>query len=128
MRDYQREKNNQWVLPHNLYRQTLWLIRDYGRLKEDYTDTLEESHAPEGGGHGSKPGDPTGALVCRLENMHDRIRAVEKAREEIPEEYFEGIWNQIVHNRRYPDDADRHTYGRWKARFVWLVAHYLKWI
>lgn len=128
MRDYQREKNNPWHLPKHLYRQTLYLIRDYNRLKEDYTDTLEESHAQDGSGRSSKPGDPTGALACRLESMHDRIAAVEKAKQEIPEEYRQGVWQSIIYGTRYPDDAGRNTYSRWKAKFVWHVAKNMRWI
>ena len=128
MRDYQSDKNNQWHLPKYLYRQTLALIRDYSRLKEEYVDTIEETHAPEGEGRTNLPGDPTGALACRLDSMHVRISAVEKAMDEIPKEYMQGVWGNIVYAKRYPDDAGARTYGRWKARFIWLVAYHMKWI
>ena len=60
--------------------------------------------------------------------MHDRLKAVEKAKKEIPEEYQAGVWQNIIYDARYPDDADRHTYGKWKARFVYHVARYMGWI
>ena len=118
MRDYQPQK----------YKQTLCLIRDYNRLKEDYEDAILESHTAEGGIGGGAPGDPTGALASKIENMHDRLKAVEKAKKEIPEEYQAGVWQNIIYDARYPDDADRHTYGRWKARFVYHVARNMGWI
>ena len=34
----------------------------------------------------------------------------------------------IIYDARYPDDADRRTYGRWKARFVYHVARNMGWI
>lgn len=128
MRDYQREKNNSWHLPKQLYKQTLCLIRDYPRLKEEYKDVIEGRHFQEGGGKSSKPGDPTGTLACRIESIHDRIVAVEKALTDIPEEYRNGIWKNIAYDTRFPDDADRTTYGRWKARYVWQVAYNMHWI
>lgn len=127
MRDYQREKNNQYHLPKDLYRQTLYLIRDYYRLIEEYGDMIDEGPDPEnvcGGG----PGDPTGALAVRLESVHDRVTAIEKAKKSIPEEYIPGIWKNIIWGSRYPDDANRSTYGRWKARFVYQVAKNMHWI
>lgn len=128
MRDYQPQKNNPWHLPKHLYKQTLCLIRDYNRLKEDYEEAILESHTAEGGVGGGAPGDPTGALALRIENMHDRLKAVEKAKKEIPEEYQAGVWQNIIYDARYPDDADRRTYGRWKARFVYHVARNMGWI
>lgn len=34
MRNYQRQKNNPYKLPHNLYMRMLYLVRDYDRIKE----------------------------------------------------------------------------------------------
>ncbi len=34
MRNYQRQKNNPYKLPHNLYMRMLYLIRDYDRIKD----------------------------------------------------------------------------------------------
>ena len=126
MRDYQKVRNNPFVLPNNLYRQTLYLIRDYSRLKEEYQDVLYGSSAE--GGRGSMPGDPTGALAIKLENLYSRIRAVEKAKAEIPPEYMTGIWENIISGRGYPKDAARNTYGNWKRKFIWAVARNMKWI
>ena len=34
MRNYQRTRNNPYLLPHHLYMRTLYIIRDYERLKQ----------------------------------------------------------------------------------------------
>lgn len=34
MRDYQRRKNNKYYLPKSVYHRTLWVIRDYERMKK----------------------------------------------------------------------------------------------
>ena len=126
VRDYQPKKNNPWHLPKHLYKQTLCLIRDYNRLKEDYEDAILPSRDSNYRGS-NQPSDPTGTAALRIENMHDRIRAVERAKKEIPEEYQQGVWQNIIYGTRYPEDADRRTYGRWKARFVYLVAKFMGW-
>ena len=74
------------------------------------------------------PGDPTGAKVIKLEKLHERIQAIEKAKREIPEVYMQGVWNSIVHGAAYPNDAGRSTYAKWKARYIWCVANNMHWI
>lgn len=129
MRDYQRTISNPYHMPNNLYKQTLAMIRDYYRLKEEYDAMMQESAAPpDGQPKGNKTGDPTGSLVIRLENTSSRINAIEKAKRGIPPEYIDGIWKSIQYREKYPQDAGRNTYGRWKAKFIWLVAHYMEWI
>lgn len=129
MRDYQRSINNPYHMPNNLYRQTLAMIRDYYRLVEEYDSMLTESGSPaDGQPRGSKIGDPTGNLVIRLHNTSARIEAIEKARRGIAPEYMEGVWKSIQYRERYPNDAGRNTYGRWKAKYIWLVAHHMGWI
>ena len=70
-RDYQRTKRNPWILPHNLYRQTLYAIRDYNRIKEEY-EYLIMGHPAEMDGQpkGTKTGDPTAAIAAKAERLH----------------------------------------------------------
>ena len=41
MRDYQAVTNNPYLLPHHLYMRTLYIIRDYDRLKEKAEKLLD---------------------------------------------------------------------------------------
>lgn len=127
MRDYQREKNNPYWLPTDLYRQTLYLVRDYKRLKQEHTDIILSTNAQQEG-RSSLPTDPTCQIAMRLENIFERISAVEKAFNIIPEEYQNGIYKNITEFEAYPLDAGRNTYGRWKARFIFQVARNMHWI
>lgn len=128
VRDYQKKKNNPWRLPKFLYKQTLNLIRDYHRLKEEYEAAIESGPQGTAGGRSSMPGDPTGAKVIKLEKLYERLCSIEKAKKEIPEEYMQGVWNSIVHGAAYPNDADRTTYWRYKAKFIYQVAENMHWI
>ena len=130
MKDY-APKRGLYVLPDNLWRQTISMIRDYDRLTAEYDDRLGEGMSPgseEPGGKTNRTGDPTGMKAVKLSSIAERIRAVDKAKLNIPYEYMEGIWNHIIYKRRFPFDADRSTYTRWQQRFVFEVARNMHWI
>lgn len=129
MRDYQPEKHNEYYLDKTLYRSTLAVIRDYDRLRMEYKAILEESPAPpDGMPRGTKVSDPTGRTAIRREEISKKLDAVEEAIKVVPKEYRLGVWNAIVNYSRYPRDADKSTYWRYKAKFVYHVAKNLYWI
>ena len=121
---YQRKKNNKYILPAAVYNHTIWQIRDYKRLKETMAMIPQESPAPPDGmptGQGFT-GDPTFRKVAKMEDIRRVTDAIEKALEEIPKEYRKGVWENIQFQKRFPDDADRTTYGRYKSKMVYGVA------
>ena len=125
-RDYQRTKNNKYILPRNLYRHTLYVIRDYDRIKLEYDYMLQPPAVscdgqPKGGGRS----DPTAMTAARVEKYHDIISAVDRAKQEIPKEYRKGVWQNIVHEAPFPFTAARSTYGFYKSKFVYMVAKFL---
>lgn len=122
-RDYQRTKRNPWILPHNLYRQTLYAIRDYNRIKEEYEYLIMGQPAEmDGQPKGTQTGDPTAAIAAKAERLHNQLRAIDDAKKVIPEEYLKGVWDNIMYDQPYPLDAGRATYSRHKSRFVYEVA------
>lgn len=131
MRDYQPKKNNQYYMDDRLWRKTLFVIRDYYRLKTEYDDRINEGMSIGSetlGGKTNRTGDPTGLKAVKLAVISEQIRAIEKARLMVPYEYMDGVWDSILYYSRYPSYADRHTYGYWKRRFVFEVAKNLNWI
>ena len=123
MRDYQRKKNNPWVLPRAVYQRALWLARDYDRMRQAAEDTITVSREPgqhiaPNGGHS----DPVFAAVKRREAYIRSIEIIDNALAQIPKEYRRGVWESVQSGRRYPDDAHRNTYSRWKSCFLYLVA------
>lgn len=122
-RDYQRKKRNPWILPHNLYRQTLYAIRDYNRIKEEYEYLIMGQPAEmDGQPKGNHIGDPTAAIVIKAERLRNRIKAIEDAREVVPVDYIKGVWDNILYGKPFPEYAHRNTYGYHKAHFVYEVA------
>ena len=129
MRDYQPKKNNKYLLPKTLYLMTLALIRDHERKKTVYKNIPDETkQRSDGMPRGSAKGNPTQNDGIRMAELKDTIDAVENALAEVPEEYRTGVWENIVRQKRYPDDADRSTYARHKQKFIYNVAKNMFWI
>ena len=124
MRNYQRKKKNPYLLPHNVYMQTLYLIRDYERLKDEYNQLLYASSMPcdgqpKGSGGVGRPAENKAVILSGISTKTD---AVENALKQIPECYRKGVWNNVLYGWRYPIDADERTYRTYKQRFIYAVA------
>lgn len=123
MRDYQRKKNNKYILPNAVYHQTLWCIRDYYRMKERMDEILMESPAPPDGmpSDHNLSNEPQNKAEKR-DPLFIKTQIIESSLTEIPEEYRKGVWENIQHGSGFPRTADRSTYGRWKSRYIYSVA------
>lgn len=95
-REYQAERAKAFVLPFSVYMQTLWCVRDYERLKE-----------------------------INNQSALKRKNAIDRALDEIPESYREGIMKNILFRANYGDFAHENTWKLWKQRFVYYAANYL---
>lgn len=119
-------KKGKYILPRNLYLQTLYQIRDFNRLKEKAESIMTESQAPDDGQPKSKfPGDITASKAQRREMYLKKIKIIERSLLEVPEEYRNGVWENVMHKSPYPEDANRTTYGRYKSKFIYEVARAL---
>ncbi len=125
MRNYQKKHNNPYQLPHNVYMQCLYAIRDYDRLKKEMDDVLYASPSPDGQPRGSDISDVTASKAMRLEALGKRCEAVEQAIVYLPPEYRKGIMDNIMYGAGYPTDAGEATYRRWRCRFVYHAAQNL---
>ena len=125
-REYQPRKNNPYLLPHNVYMQTLYVIRDYPRLKAVIEDIGLSASATDGMPKHSKVGSSVENVAIRLERVFDEVRAVERALDCVPEFYRSGIWRNILYRERFPQGADFRTFQRWKQRFIYETARNLK--
>lgn len=124
MRDYQRKKHTKYIVDRVVYQKTIWVIRDYYRLKDICSSLLEESPDPNFNKVKStnKIIKQTENIVIKRDKYLIQINVIDNALRSIPEEYRKGIWNNILYNTPYPIYADRSTYGRWKSKFIYQVA------
>lgn len=105
---YQRQRKNKYILPTAVYNHTIWQIRDYRRLKEALVILPPDDEAVDG--------------IKRITDV------IEAGINEVPAEYRRGVWDSIQERKRFPLDADRSTYGRYKAMFVRYVAERLNYV
>ena len=125
IRDYQPKKTK-YILPQGIYMSTLWIIRDYSRMKESEEDAILTTPVHDGMPRGSGISDPTANKAMNLSAVvSSRIRAIEEAKRDIPEEYMHGVWNNIQYRMPFPQDAARETYSRYKSKYIFLVAERL---
>ena len=125
MKDYQRQKNNKYILPAPVWHQTLWQIRDYYRLKEKADELIMQSHDEHEPVSNSAISDPTYQTAVKRERYVHITDIIDAEKRKIPQEYQAGVWNNVMYRERYPDDAHRNTYSMWKSRFVYGVAERL---
>ena len=117
---------NKYQLPHPVRMQVIWLVRDYERMKVEYDNTIWASPGPmDGQPRGNTIGDPTGRAGIKRVDLAKRLEAIEQAFNTVPDEYRQGVWNNIVFSTRYPIYAHRNTYGNHKNRFLYQVARNL---
>jgi len=122
MRDYQRQKNNPYLLPLSVYRRTLYLVRDYDRIKREIAGVPFQTHTGDGQPRGTDTSDPTGNAALKMEKLWQDCKAIDDALFKVPQEYRRGVLNSILDNCGYPVDAGQSTYGRWKCIFLYHVA------
>ena len=126
MKEYQRTKNNKYLLPASVYNQTVWLIRDYQRMRDEAEALLGDSaKVMDGMPHGSPSPDGVVNKVIQRDKYLEKCKAIEEAFLSIPQEYRQGVSDSIMYRTRYPNNADRRTYGRYKAKVIYLVAYRL---
>ena len=125
-KDYQPKKTK-YILPQGIYMSTLWIIRDYYRMKESEEDAILTTPVHDGMPRGSGVSDPTANKAMSLSGViGGRIKAIEEAKHEIPDEYMHGVWNNIQYRMPFPQDAARETYSRYKSKYIYLVAERLE--
>ena len=123
MRDYQRQKNNKYVLPSAVWHQAIWIIRDYYRLQSAASNVLcSTPNKNDVVVKKSGTSDEVLTKAIQREYALNKVRIIDNALLLIPKEYRSGIWDNVMLRAPFPNDADRTTYGRYKSIFVYKVA------
>ena len=130
-RDYQRQKNTKYLLPSTVYHKTLWTIRDYYRAKETLNalaDTSAGIAYDKDKVQTSGNPDTVFNAAIKYGEAKKPVDCIEKARANMPREYRQGVWDNILFGSRFPNNADRSTYGRIKSKFIYDVAEIMGYI
>lgn len=129
MKEYQPKKNNKHQLPDNLYMRTVYLIRDYDRLKMEYESLPWESPDPlDGMPSGTKTSNPTEDKGLRMATIFGELKAIEQARFRIPEEYRQEVFENVKNKEPYPIGASYATWRRYRQQYIYQVAKNMRWV
>ena len=121
-KEYQT-RHSKNILPRAVYMKTIYQIRDYHRLKENLSDIMDEQPAPRQPQVSiSNKGSLVETKAIKRERDMDIVTGIDKAIETIPEEYRHGVWQAVMYNSPYPEDAALSTYSKYKAEFIIRVA------
>lgn len=126
MRDYYLKNSD---MPEDLYRQTLWMIKGYDRMKTEYDNAIWDSpEPPDGQPRGGNTGDPTSREGLKRAELFRKLQAIEQAKLYIPECYRDGVWNNVLYKTPYPRAGHRSTWWHYKAAFIRRVAENMYWL
>ena len=110
-------------LPHATQKAAAWYCQCYpGWVRERYAILESSPKPPEVLTKGTKISDPTVQKVARLEGITKNIKAIEFAKTTIEEGYREGVWNNAVYKKPFPDYGSVNTWKYHKNRFLYVVA------
>ena len=105
LKEYQPVSEKKYVLPHAVYHQCIWIVRDMERMERLLAD----------GGAGAAE------AVARA-----RLSGISDALSVIPAEYRNGVIAGIVtRGGLYDGYAHENTWKRWKQRFIFNLARNL---
>lgn len=135
MRDYQPVKNNKYQLEPELYKLMIHVVRSYPYLKRE-RDNHSFLPAPDliviGNGNSvrSSKGSHIERQAIILANADEKIQAVDKALNIIPEEYRQPVMDNIIKLKPWYkcDLASPETLRRHKSRFIYKLAYELNYI
>lgn len=141
LKEYIPKKPKEYRLDNVTYMRVLWTVRSYPKTREKLNEILESSPctfaeytAKKGKEletrraflpHTNGASNPTEDKVMQREQYQHEIDAIDKALKQIPIEYRQYIFDNVVHKIKYPDFADKTTWSRWRMRFLYFVAENL---
>ena len=114
-------------LPKAVYWQVYWTIKDYNRLKDERNSlTAGPSAKPIDGMPHDTGANPDGVLnqAVRFSELDDKLKAIERARDEIPVEYRKAVWQAMLYDEPFPVYGT--AYGMRRKEMIYKAAIYLK--
>ncbi len=131
-REWQQTRFKEYVLPDAVYYQSLWAVRDLGRMEERIRELSESRDSMEKSGsilrenvlsHGIRRSPTENAAVERAA-LEERVRGIQDAIAGIPDVYRSYVLSNII--LKNPGNAFPNKLWRiWKQRFLYEVARNL---
>ena len=127
MKEYNPQKPREYHLEQSLYLRVLHTVRDYPRMIEKVNEVLYGGGNNDGMPKSNDVGKPTEKKAIAIAETQDTLNAIENALKQIPIEYRQYIFENVVYKTAYPlDYADKSTWRRNRMKFLYNVANNLK--
>lgn len=143
MRNYQRKKTGEMYLPHNVYMQVQYKIKDYDRLKKERLDVLYGyGNKVDGMPRGNRIGRPTEESAIRLAYIDDQLAAIDQSAVEMRGRFSKRVYEDFdpikaywsydyfnyihIRNKESDEGPSRSTWNRFKCVFSSMIAQKLK--
>ncbi len=130
-REWQQKRLKEYVLPDAVYYQTIWAVRDLGRMENRISEIDKEMKTGFSGGslvcEGKRSNNvmrPTESRAVEKVVLEGRVKAIRNALSIVPESYRGFIMDNIVHRTRAKGYASK-IWKIWKQRFLYQVARNL---
>jgi len=96
-KNYQRVKDNPYVLPNNLYMRVVYIVKDYERLKDEYDVAVGYSTpAVNGMPRSQEMNRVTEGKALLIATMFDELYAITEALDVMPREFRDGVFKKLV--------------------------------
>lgn len=121
-------------MPTGIAKATIGFIQAYDEWVDQADSLLETGMGitTDGQPKGANTADPTAITAGRRERLLDDIRIIEKAKEHLPPEYRQGIWEWVKEGKplyqcKGTQYAGDRTWYEYKRNFVQEVAYKKGW-
>lgn len=136
-REYQLRRLKECLLPHNVYMQVVYIIKDYYRMVEEKERILHGSPIRNGMPKGSGISDPTEAKAEKLVQITDKLNAIDQTGVEMIAYYSDRVdtfkpieaflcYDYFSYILSKGEGYCERTWKRYRQKFAYLVAQKLK--
>lgn len=132
-RNYQLKRYSKYLLPHDVYMQMIYVIKDYNRLIQERERIMYGTPFNDGQPRGTDISDPTESKAIRLAAINSEIEAIDQTSMEMIGRYSDRAISfkplEAFHNYGYfsgilgrNDGYCERTWKRYRQKFAYLVA------
>ena len=130
-REWQQTRLLEYVMPHAVYYQTIWAVRDLERMEDRLKELNREQHRqktnvstinePVRRYNAKKKDSYVESQAMETLVLKERVDGIHSAMNEVPPKYRGTILNNIVQREEISIYEDK-DWKMWKQRFLYSVA------
>ena len=129
-REWQQTQLMEYVMPHAVYYQTIWAVRDLDRMENRLEELTKRKIQKSMGDNAVREsvrfynrsdGSRVDSQAMETAVLQERVDGIHNAMKLIPEKYRGTILNNIIDREHVSIYVDR-EWKAWKQKFLFMVA------